>query len=101
MKLPASLNAQVKLAAELFLSEVEKLCAILAERKELDTTRNNKATVPRCEDSSASTADIEYNKVYLLKVFGTPEYSEHVFKNTSQNIPAVKNSQKVPSMMTS
>ena len=52
-----SVNAQTKLATEPILSQVEKLCSLLAERSELETAGNSEATDWGRQDTSASTAD--------------------------------------------
>ena len=57
-----SVNARVKLETELILKQVENICALLAERNELDTAGSSEATGSRCEEASASSADNRYDR---------------------------------------
>ena len=57
-----SVNAEIKLATEQMLQQVEKLSALLPERNELQhTTRSSEATGSRREDPPASSADSRYD----------------------------------------
>ena len=51
-----SVNAQIKLATEPFLRQVEKSCACLAKRYELDITGNNEATGSRRDEVPVSSS---------------------------------------------
>ena len=47
-----SVNEQIELEFEPIVRQVDRLCALLANRTDLKTTGNNEATDSRCQDAS-------------------------------------------------
>ena len=56
-----SLSAQINRATEPILRQVEKLCPLVTEGKELDTAGNSGATSSRRDDAPASSTDSCYD----------------------------------------
>ena len=72
-----AVNAEIKFATELILRQVEKLCALIAERNELDTSRNGEATGSGRGVASASSADKRYDTGMLLVYYLQVHVSSH------------------------
>ena len=60
-----SVNEQNKLANERIIRQIERLCALLADRTELKTSGTSEATGSLRGDATISSAESRYDKTHL------------------------------------
>ena len=63
-----SVTAQIMLATYLILKQVEKLCALLAEKSEQSSTGDSEATSLRRNEALSSASDNRYDRVASKKI---------------------------------
>ena len=63
-----SVIAQIKLATDLILRQVEKLCALLVEKSEQRSTEDSEATSLRRDEASWSASDNRYDRAASKKI---------------------------------
>ena len=64
-----SVNEQIKQATGPILRQVEKFCALLASRIEMEPTRHGEATGLRLDNTSASSAENRFNTIRFQNLF--------------------------------